>query len=61
MNRDIKDKDEKNVKISLEAHKKLKVFCAENDLNIKEFCTQLVLEKIEQEQKREKKGAKKNN
>lgn len=49
------DKDEKNVKISIEAHQKLKVYCAEHQINLKDFATQMVMEYLEQQQKKEKK------
>lgn len=50
----MKDENIKNVKISKEAHKILKTYCVENDLSINEFATQLVLQQIESEQKKQK-------
>jgi hypothetical protein len=53
--------DEKNVKITVEAHKKLKIYCAEHEMNLKDFCTKLVLEYIEEQEKKNQKKKKQGN
>jgi len=50
-------KDEKNVKITDEAHKALKLYCVENDMDLKTGATKMVFEYLElKKQEEEKKG-----
>jgi hypothetical protein len=37
----------KSIKINKNVHKKLKIFCSENDINIKKLIEKLILEHIE--------------